>query len=134
MDRCASCGAALAAGASWCGQCYGSVATRQVADSGGLAASQTVTEVRPFGWRPVPSLEDLPAPVRRTRWRKTPTTFGPFGRVACTIGLIVPFLIMLVGGIVADPFALGGAFIWGAIIMPWALKDIWRAGQLPSRS
>ncbi len=89
---------------------------------------------QPFGWQPPGgAAEPLPVPRRTTRWRKTTTTFGPLGRVLATIGLIIPFLIMLIGGLVADPFALGGAAIWGVIIMPWGLKDVWRAGQLPAR-
>jgi hypothetical protein len=139
----------MATDAAWCGQCYAPVAAAVPAAGAAVASAVGVpggavtggrfasvadpqAPVRPPGWRPVLTLDDLPAPVRRTRWRKTQTTFGPIGRIVCTVGLVVPFVIMVVGGIVADPFALGGAFIWGGIITPWALRDIWRAGQLPS--
>ena len=77
-------------------------------------------------------LQPLPPLVRRTRWRKTPTTFGPAGRVSLTLALLVPLPLMIVGGL-ADPFVWGGAGLWGFVIMPWALRDIWKAGQLPTR-
>ena len=83
------------------------------------------------GIRTMP-LETLPPPVRRTRWRKTPTTFGPAGRVSCTFALFVPLALMVVGGL-ADPFVWGGAGFWGAVVMPLALRDIWKAGQLQPR-
>jgi hypothetical protein len=25
---------------------------------------------------------------------------------------------------------LGGAVLWGFVVMPWGLRDLWRAGQL----
>jgi len=80
---------------------------------------------------PGPTLADL-SPPRKTRWRKTHTTFGPVGRVVCTVLLVVPLPIMIFGGITADPFALGGAGLWGLVIMPWGLRDVWKAGQLPA--
>ena len=75
-------------------------------------------------------LEALPPTVRRTRWRKTPTTFGPTGRTLSTLGLFIPLPLMIVGGL-ADPFVWGGAGFWAIVVMPWALRDIWKAGQLP---
>ena len=74
-------------------------------------------------------LETLPPAVRRTRWLKTPTTFGPVGRVSCTVALFVPLALMVIGGL-ADPFVWGGAGFWAAVVMPLALRDIWKAGQL----
>lgn len=77
-------------------------------------------------------LETLPPAVRRTRWRKTPTTFGPTGRVLLSLALLVPLPLMIVGGL-ADPFVWGGAGFWAFVVMPLALRDIWKAGQLPLR-
>lgn len=77
-------------------------------------------------------LETLPPPVRRTRWLKTPTTFGPTGRLSLTLALLVPLALMIVGGL-ADPFVWGGAGFWVIVVMPLALRDIWKAGQLPLR-
>ena len=75
----------------------------------------------------------LPPPVaRRTRWGKTPTTFGPVGRVLLTLALLVPLPPMIIGGL-ADPFVWGGAGFWLVVVMPLALRDIWKAGQLAVR-
>jgi hypothetical protein len=67
--------------------------------------------------------------MRSTRWGKTPTTFGPVGRVVATVLLAIPLLLMAVGGL-ADPFVWGGAGLYLAVVMPWALRDIWRAGAV----
>ena len=77
-------------------------------------------------------LNTLPPTVRRTRWRKTPTTFGPAGRVSLTLALLVPLAFMIVGGL-ADPFVWGGAGFWLVVVMPLSLRDIWKAGQLQAR-
>jgi hypothetical protein len=71
-------------------------------------------------------------PMIRTRWRKTPTTFGPMGRLLCTFGLFVPVPLLIVGVVVTGGLEIIGAGIWILVIMPWALRDIWKAGQLPA--
>ena len=81
--------------------------------------------------RPVPRVATLPPQVIRTRWRKTTTTFGPVGRVIATVGLVVPFIFFVVIGILTGGLTIFGAGIWGFVIMPWGLRDVWRAGQLP---
>ena len=124
MDSCARCDAALPETAQWCGQCF---APRATIDSGSRGGS-IMTAVA----RPVSAPAALPPTVVRSRWRKTTTTFGPVGRVIATICLIVPFVIMLVGGLIGDVFALGGAAVWLFVIMPWGLRDVWKAGQVGS--
>ena len=69
--------------------------------------------------------------MRTTRWAKTDTTFGPVGRVVATLALLIPLVVMVVGGL-ADPFVWGGAAVWGAVIMPWGLRDVWKAGRVAS--
>lgn len=71
-----------------------------------------------------------PPPARHSRWAKTPTTFGPAGRIVATLLLLVPLAVMIVGGI-ADPFVWGGAGAYLVIIVPWGLRDIWKAGIVP---
>jgi hypothetical protein len=71
--------------------------------------------------------------VVKTRWRKTATTFGPVGRVLATFGLVLPFIFFVVIGIFTGGFTIAGAVIWGFVIMPWGLRDTWKAGQLPPR-
>jgi hypothetical protein len=81
--------------------------------------------------RPVPAAAVLPPTVRRSRWRKTQTTFGPVGRVLWTFALIVPVPLFIVAGVVGDLFAFGVAVIWAFVIMPMGLRAVWRAGQVP---
>jgi hypothetical protein len=68
----------------------------------------------------------LPAPrpvaAPASRWAKSDVTFGPVGRVVCTLLLVavgVWFLAVSVFGLV------GGA-LWWLIVTPWALRDLWR--------
>jgi hypothetical protein len=68
----------------------------------------------------------------KTRWRKTPTTFGPVGRLLCTFLLVVPLPVMIVGVVVSGGLEIVGLGIWVLVIMPWALRDIWKAGSLPA--
>jgi hypothetical protein len=121
MDRCSSCGAVLTAGVSWCGQCFAAVTPESSAAPvpAGTWAGPTVAAARP---QPV---------MRSTRWAKTDTTFGPVGRVVATLALLVPLVVMAVGGL-ADPFVWGGAAVWGLVIMPWGLRDVWKAGRVAS--
>jgi hypothetical protein len=72
------------------------------------------------------------APMVKTRWRKTPTTFGPTGRLLCTFLLFVPVPLLIIGVVVTGGLEIIGAGIWVFVIMPWALRDIWKAGQLPA--
>ena len=112
MSRCPSCQAQLTPGAAWCPQCYGAVAP---------------AESRPVRLAPATAAT---LPGRATRWQKTPTTYGPVGRILATLALLVPLSFMVVGGMVFTA-AWAGALIWLVVVMPRALRDIWRAGRLP---
>jgi hypothetical protein len=122
VEFCASCGASVSAAAGWCGQCY--------------APRSGATGVAPAGSimgpaRAVP-VATLPPNVIRTRWRKTKTTFGPLGRLLATIALVLPFAFFVVIGVLTGGLTIFGAVIWGFVIMPWGLRDVWRAGQVPT--
>jgi hypothetical protein len=110
---------------SWCGQCYaprGRAATTMVMPAtAGVPGLMT---------RPVPAVAALLPTVRRSRWRKTQTTFGPVGRVLWTFALVVPVPLFLAAGVVGDIFAFGVAGIWAFVIMPMGLRAVWRAGQV----
>jgi hypothetical protein len=157
VNPCGSCGAAVGVDAGWCGQCFApqpAAATTTVFSPGtthaatanppvfspGLATAAAPapavfspgrTAAAPTGFGPPPPSgpPGSAAPVKRTRWQKTPTTFGPLGRVSLTVALVVPLALMIVGGL-ADPFVWGGAGFWGVVVMPWALKDIWKSGLI----
>jgi hypothetical protein len=151
MEQCTSCGATISAQAQWCDQCFaprarvgamtGLFAAPPAAGSDQARPDQTAQGTPAMarvpvavGMRPTPAPPVLPPTVVRSRWRKTQTTFGPLGRVIATVCLVVPFLVMLVGGLVGDVFALGGAGIWLIVIMPWGLRDVWKAGQVAASS
>jgi hypothetical protein len=142
MEQCASCGAAMTPGAEWCGQCYAVRGAAPVAQP--AAFSQTVPAgPSQFVAAEAPDAGSIMSPLRaaqrqappppmiKTRWRKTPTTFGPFGRLLCTFLLVAPFPVFLVIGILTGGFEIGGAVIWGGLVMPWGLRDVWKAGALP---
>jgi hypothetical protein len=69
--------------------------------------------------------------VARTRWRKTPTTFGPMGRLICTFLLVAPLPPFIAIAYFTGGFEVGGPLIWGFIVMPLGLKDVWKAGTIP---
>jgi hypothetical protein len=125
MEPCHACGASVSADAQWCGQCY-ALPTRAAPATSGYAAGSIMAPTRP-----VPT-QALPVVLEKTRWRKTPTTFGPVGRVLATFGFVVPFLFLVVIAVLSGGIALGGAGVWGFVIMPWGLRDVWRAGQIPA--
>jgi hypothetical protein len=130
MERCHGCDAMLSADAQWCGQCY---ALRDRASTAGpvMAGSVGAGSVGALT-RPLPAAPTLPPAVIKTRWRKTPTTFGPVGRLLATIALVVPFIFFVVVGVLTAGFTIVGAALWGFILMPWGLRDTWKAGQRPA--
>jgi hypothetical protein len=119
MDKCAACGATLLAAATWCAQCFEPV------------AAPAPSPVSPTRHGPVAPPARVDRATRTTRWAKTDTTFGPVGRLVATVGLLAPLAVMIVGGLV-DPFVWGGAAVWGFVITPWGLRDVWKAGRLAS--
>jgi hypothetical protein len=141
MEPCPSCGAALSADAQWCGQCYAVLTPAASAQFGGGAAQP----VNRFGGGPstggasvmaptrtAATLTSLPATMVKSRWRKSATTFGPIGRVLATIALVVPFVVFVVLAVFTGGLILGAPIIWGFVVMPWGLRDTWRAGQVLS--
>jgi hypothetical protein len=83
--------------------------------------------------RPMAATATLPPTIVRSRWRKTPTTFGPVGRIIATFVLVVPEIVFVVVGFLTGGLTIFGAGIWGFIIMPWGLRDTWKAGTVPPR-
>lgn len=61
-----------------------------------------------------------------SRWKKTDGTFGPAGRIVATVLLIVPLPVFVLG--VATGIGIIGAGVWVLVLMPWALRDIWKRG------
>jgi hypothetical protein len=129
MQICHACGATVSAEAEWCGQCY---ALCGRATPSGVAAQAPGGRSVMAPVRATPTPVALPPTMIKTRWRKTATTFGPVGRVLATLALVVPFLVLVVLGVLTGGLEIGGAVLWGVIVMPWGLRDTWRAGQLPA--
>ena len=91
---------------------------------------------RTSGLGEVGSLSD---PARRTtdpnvvmplmtysRWKKTDGTFGPLGRVIATLLLLVPLPVLAFA--IASGIGIIGAGLYVLVVMPWALRDIWKRG------
>ena len=63
-----------------------------------------------------------PAAPAQSRWARSATTFGPVGRLVGTALLVAV-------GVWLAIFALVGAAVWWFVVMPWALRDLWRPGR-----
>ena len=62
------------------------------------------------------------------RWQRSVLTFGPVGRVVCTLFLMgVLAWFLLYGGL----FGIAGAVVWIGWVLPRALRDTWRRAALP---
>jgi hypothetical protein len=61
--------------------------------------------------------------MHHSRWASSPITFGPVGRVVATVLVILPLLWF---GLYAGAFGIIGLVVWGGILLPWAMRDIWR--------
>jgi hypothetical protein len=69
-----------------------------------------------------------PALVQRTRFGHSETTFGLKGRIIMTIFLLLPvglFAFTLTMG-----FGVVGMVIWGFVVVPWGLRDIWKSSHV----
>jgi hypothetical protein len=117
----------MSAGAAWCSQCY-------LPRSTSAPAAPTTTGTEPSIMSGTWHQAGMRAPTEmvQTRWKKTPTTFGPVGRVFWSVSLVIPLPPMIIGSAVGIIPCVIGAGIWLFIIMPWALRDIWKAGFLPA--
>jgi hypothetical protein len=67
--------------------------------------------------------------VRYSRWKKSTGTFGPFGRLVATFLLLLPLPVFVMT--VAIGIGIIGAGIYLIIVMPWALRDIWKKAAVP---
>jgi hypothetical protein len=69
-----------------------------------------------------------PALVRYSRWEKSAGTFGPFGRLFATFLLLIPLPVFAMT--LAIGIGIIGAGIYIVVIMPWALRDIWKKATI----
>jgi hypothetical protein len=59
-----------------------------------------------------------------SRWKKSTGTFGPIGRIVATFLLLLPLTRAAVA--IATGIGMIGGGIYIFVIMPWALRDIWK--------
>lgn len=64
-----------------------------------------------------------------SRWKKSTGTFGPVGRVVATVLLLVPLPVFAMAVSVGIGIIGGGIYV--LVVMPWALKDIWKQAAIP---
>ena len=66
---------------------------------------------------------------RGTRFQRSVVTFGPTGRVVATGLMLLPLWWLV---FYAGVFGLAASFMWLIVVLPRALRDIWRPAVLPS--
>ncbi len=69
-----------------------------------------------------------PALVRYSRWEKSAGTFGPFGRLFATFVLLIPLPVLAMT--LAIGIGIIGLGIYVVVVMPWALRDIWKKATI----
>ena len=112
--RCA-CGQALPPDASWCWLCQEAVP----AERSRFGAQSGVPGRAPV---PAPRSQPWANGPRVGRLTRSEITFGPVGRVVCTVLVLLPIPWLLFSLF----FGLLGALIYIILFVPWALRDIWR--------
>ena len=125
------CGGSLPADAAWCPRCF---ARRPVESLAPASAGEAVGH-RAFGsggsgpWSPgFGSAPAQPPPGNRrattSRFAKTEASFGLTGRIVCTILLLLPLAWFIY--LATQLIGIGGIVVYGGIICPWALRDLWK--------
>ena len=64
------------------------------------------------------------------RFRSTEVTFGLRGRVVVSLVLLLPLVMFLQAGLLG----LAGLVVWLGVVLPWALRDLWREVPHPGRA
>lgn len=114
--KCPSCGATVADAAQWCPQCYARFDDTPIdesVDDGGRDFESAFAH--PETYRP-------PPPSQWSRWKASATTFGPIGRVVASLSLLIPFYFFFTAGVLG----FVGMAMWLFIVMPAALRSIWK--------
>ena len=92
------------------------------------ATQAQVATVRPQIVVP-PATAATQALMTYSRWQKSAGTFGPVGRVVATVLAFLPLPVLAMA--VASGIGLIGAGIYLLVILPWALRDIWKRAAIP---
>jgi len=106
MVTCPNCGARARAGAEWCPQCFRALEVdEEDPDPTFVPPDRFLGPAMPTEW---------------SRWAKSETSFGPAGRIACTLLLVVVPVFLGMG------YSPIFAWIWIFAVMPPLLASIWK--------
>ena len=97
--------------------------------SGAVGFETRVGGATETGVRPRLSQDSQTTLLTYSRWKKSAGTFGPTGRVVATLLLLVPLPVFAAG--IATGFGIIGGGIYIIVVMPWALRDIWKRAAIP---
>jgi len=119
-STCRNCGAALPPDVRWCGLCYEPV--REFTARAPI--HDRVPEAPPSGPIGLVPAGDQRNGGRWSRWERTPTTFGPAGKIALTV---------LIGGWIVSAYFTMFVLFWLILVFigGWILREVWRKGWVP---
>ena len=125
MDVCRACGATLAPGIAWCGQCLTPIA----------APPAPLPGPRPFRPGTAGPQPRVVTPAEYSRWRAGATSMGWAGRALATLGLLVMavlvyFYVFVVTVGVTGPKTV---LLYVAMVAPlvlYLLSKVWRPARI----
>lgn len=115
MVTCPRCGAHNPQRSEWCSQCYAALTPGPPADD---REAQAGEEERRFA-HPTEYASVAGKPVY-SRWARTETSFGPFGRIVLTL------LVIAMGVALSFNYSPVPAVIWLFLATPVLLRSIWK--------
>ena len=113
---CTGCGHLVRREESWCSLCHEPAADPRFRVGGAFSPTARADD---HSGPPAAPLRSW----RHSRWAGTEVSFGPAGRVVCTVVLLA---------LVYPAFQSGplGGIAYTVFLMPWALRDVWRRVRL----
>ncbi|HEX9712151.1 MAG TPA: hypothetical protein VGB52_06295 [Actinomycetota bacterium] len=137
---CRSCGARLAAGATWCSLCH----RRSFHENEGELTQELIRTFdgrRNYRYEPPPHLVDPSPAPEYSHWREGPLSFGPAAKLAITIPLVAllvgPAAVILVkialGKLAAPQNAYPFFMVMSVIAVgvgAFVLRHVWRRARV----
>lgn len=126
LDNCNACGARISPGLTWCGRCYTPVLRVIVGPTvPGRAGPHRRPEIQP------------PREPVYSHWRGSPTTFGPFAKLAITIVLLAlgiacyPLVSGWAGSLGQPSLGFVAFYVWGYFsVAALVLTQVWKRGRV----
>jgi hypothetical protein len=123
-----ACGGTIPADAAWCPRCFARRPAEALAPAAGVPHRAFDPAASAAGSAPFASATPVVTPPGRLqttgRFAKTEASFGLTGRIICTILLLIPLTVFIY--LATQLIGIGGIVIYGGIICPWALRDLWK--------